>query len=65
MTRMAYGSLQEFDSSKESIESSCERYFVANNICNDGTRQKKTLFLTLLGQATYAKLKNLANLTSV
>ena len=68
MTRMAHGSLWEFDSSKESIEDFRKRfefYCVANNICDDAARRKKALFLTLLGQATYAKLKDLASPTPV
>ena len=57
---MVLGSLQEFNSSKESIEDFRERfefYFAVNNIRDDAAHRKKTLFLTLLGQATYAKLK--------
>ena len=65
---MAHGNLREFDSSNESIKDFCERfkfYCVANNIRDDAARRKKALFLTLLGQATYAKFKDLASPTLI
>ena len=42
-------------------------YCLANNVrdTEDNQRRKKALFITVLGQATYAKLKVLANPTSV
>ena len=69
-TRMAHGNLREFDPKKESIEDFRERfdfYCLANNVrdTEENQRRKKALFITVLGQATYAKLKVLANPTSV
>ena len=42
-------------------------YCLANNVrdTEENQRRKKALFITVLGQATYAKLKVLANPTSV
>ena len=66
-TRMAHGVLREFDPSKESIEEFCERYdfyCLVNNIHREGeaaVNQKKALFLTLVGQGAFAKLKTLAS----
>ena len=66
-TRMAHGMLREFDPSKESIEDFRERYdfyCLANNIRGEGeaaVSRKKALFLTLVGQAAFAKLKTLAS----
>ena len=63
-TRMAeHGTLRDFDPSKEFIEDFCDRfefYCLANIIKGEGEalRQKKALFVTLLGQATFAKLKD-------
>ena len=68
---MAHGNLREFDPKKESIEDFRERfdfYCLANNIREnneENIRRKKALFITLLGQATYAKLKVLASPTPV
>ena len=61
-----HGMLRDFDSTKESIEDFCERfkfYCLANNIKGEGEAliRKKALFVALLGQATFAKLKDLAN----
>ena len=69
-TRMVHGNLREFDPKKESIEDFRERfdfYCLANNVrdTEENQRRKKALFITVLGQATYAKLKVLANPTSV
>ena len=63
---VTHGTLRDFDSTKESIEDFRERfefYCLANNIKGEGEalRRKKALFVTLLGQATFAKLKDLAN----
>ena len=64
---MGYGSLKEFDLAKESIEDFRERfgfYCLANNILGenaDAVHQKKAMFITFLGQATFAKLKVLAS----
>ena len=62
----AHGMLRDFDSTKESVEDFHERfefYCLANNIKEegDGQRRKKALFVMFLGQATFAKLKDLAN----
>lgn len=69
-TRMAHGALREFDALKESIEDFRERfdlYCLANKISGEGeaARRKQALFLTLLGQSAFAKLKTLASPTSV
>ena len=66
MRMAAHGMLRDFDSTKESVEDFRERfkfYCLANNIKGEGDRQrrKKALFITLLGQATFTKLKDLAN----
>jgi len=58
---MAYGSLKEFDPTKESIEDFQERfdfYCLANNIYGenaDAVCRKKAIFITLLGQAAFAR----------
>ena len=67
---MAHGSLREFDPTKESIEDFKERfefYCTANNIRGEGehARRKRALFITLLGQETFAKLKVLTSPTPV
>ena len=67
---MAHGVLKEFDLEKESIEDFRERfnfYCVVNKLRNEGEdmRQKKALFLTLLGHSTFSKLKTLASPTAV
>ena len=67
---MAHGVLKEFDLEKESIEDFRERfdfYCVANKIKSKGKvlRQKKALFITLLGHSMFSKLKVLASPTSV
>ena len=64
--RMAHGSLREFDPIKESIEDFKERfefYCLANNFRGEGNHAqcKKALFITLIGQETYAKLKILTS----
>ena len=63
---MAHGSLREFDPIKESIEDFKERfefYCLANNFWGEGdhARCKKALFITLIRQETYAKLKILTS----
>ena len=66
-TRMAHGNIREFDPTKESIEDfqQCfEFYCLANNIKTEDEAQiarKKAVFVTMLGQATFAKLRDLAN----
>ena len=67
---MAHGSLREFDPTKESIEDFKEHfefYCTANNIRGEGehARRKRALFITLLGQETFAKLKVLTSPTPV
>jgi len=62
---MAHGNLCEFDPKKESIEDFLEYYCVANNVRGDDADKKKAMFLTLLGQETFAKLKVLASPTPV
>ena len=66
---MAHGVLKEFNP-EESIEDFREGfnfYCVANKIKNEGEdlRQKKALFIMLLGHSTLSKLKVLASPTSV
>ena len=64
---MAHGTLREFDVNKESIDDFRQRfefYCLANNIRDGDEAQrnrKKALFLTLVGQATFAKLRDLAS----
>ena len=65
---MALGNLREFDPKKESVEDFYERFeffCVANNIRGDNTDRKKAIFITLLGQETFTKLKVLASPTPV
>ena len=67
---MAHRSLREFDPTNESIEDfkeRCEFYCTANNIRGEGehTQQKRALFITLLGQESFTKLKVLTSLTPV
>ena len=69
-TRMAHGSLREFDPKKKSIEDFRERfdfYCLVNNIRDnkENLRRRKALFITLLGQAMFSKLKVLASPTAV
>ena len=64
---MAHGNLREFDTSKENIDDFRQRfefYCLANNIkegMKHSQNRKKALFLTLVGQATFAKLRDLAS----
>ena len=67
---MAHGFLKEFDPEKESIEDFRERFYfycVGNKIKNKGEnlRRKKALFITMLGNSTFSKLKVLASPMSV
>ena len=67
---MAHGTLKEFDPTKESIEDfkECfEFYCLANIVKGEGehARHKKALFITLLGQEIFAKLKVLTSPTPV
>ena len=68
---MAHGTIREFDPQKESIEDFHERfefYCVANNVRPPGEGEadrKKALFITLLGQGSFSKLKSLAHPTPV
>ena len=70
-TRTAHGVLREFDPLKESIEDFRNRfefYCLANNIHGKEEAvqdRKQALFVTLLGQATFAKLKTLASPTTI
>ena len=65
--RMAHGTLWEFTANKESIEDFHQRfkfYCLSNNIkeCDEAQgNHKKALFITLVGQATFAKLRDLAS----
>ena len=64
---MAHGTLREFDANKESIEDFHQRFefhCLANNVKEGDEAQrnrKKALFITLVGQATFAKLRDLAS----
>ena len=63
---MAHGNVREFDPAKESMEDFQQRFefCLANNIKADDEAQitrKKALFVTMLEQATFAKLRDLAN----
>ena len=61
--------IHKFDPQKESIEDFHERfkfYCVANNLHpGEGNNRKKALFITLLGQGSFSKLKVLAHPTAV
>ena len=61
---MAHGNLCEFDPKKESVEDFHESFCVANGIGDDNTVKKKVMFITLLGQENFAKLKVLASPTT-
>ena len=64
---MAHGTICEFDPQKESIEDFHERfefYCLANNVRaaeGEAADRKKALFITLLGQGSFSKLKSLAH----
>ena len=63
---MAHGSLREYDPTKESIQDFKEHfefYCTAKNIRDEGkhAQWKRALFITLLGQQTFAKLKVLTS----
>ena len=62
VTRMAYGSLWEFEELIEDFHERFEFNCVANNIHDNAAHRKKALFL---GQVTCAKLKDLASPTPV
>ena len=65
---MAHGSLREFDPKKKPVEDFHEHfefYCVANGIHDDNTVKKKAMFITLLGQENFAKLKVLASPTTM
>ena len=62
---MAHGHIKEFDLAKETIDfrQRFEFYCTANNIkAEDEAQQacKKALFVTMLGQTTFVKLRDLA-----
>ena len=65
--RMAHGTLGEFDANKESIEDFYQRfkfYCLLNHIKEGDEAQwnhKKALLIMLVGQATFAKLRDLAS----
>ena len=64
---MAHGQIKEFDSAKETIEDfrqHFEFYCTANNIKSGDEAQqdrKKALFITMLGQTAFVKLRDLAS----
>ena len=68
---MAHGHIKEFDSTKETIDDFRQRfefYCAANNMrSEDETQQarKKALFITMLWQITFIKLRDLANPTDI
>ena len=67
VVRMAHGHIKEFDSAKETVDDFHQRfefYCTANNIKSDDEAQqacKKALFITMLGQITSVKLRDLTN----
>ena len=69
--RMVHGHIKEFDSTKETIDDfrqHFEFYCAANNIGSEDEAQqapKKALFITMLGQITFIKLRDLANPTDI
>ena len=68
---MAHGHIKEFDSTKETVDDFRQRfefYCAANNIKSDDEAQqarKKALFITMLGQTTFVKLRDLASPTDI
>ena len=60
---MAHGHIKEFDPTKEIIDDFRQRfefYCTVNNIKSDDEAQqacKKALFITMLGQTTFVKLR--------
>ena len=64
---MAYSTLREFDSKKEVIEDFQQRFefYCLANYIKDGDEaqrnRKKALFIMLVGQATFTKLRDLAS----
>ena len=68
---MAHGHIKEFDSTKETVDDfrqHFEFYCAANNIKSDDEAQqarKKALFITMLGQTTFVKLRDLASPTDI
>ena len=68
--RMAHRSVREFNPTKKSIKDFKEHlefYCTTKNFCSDSEHawRKRALFITLLGQETFAKLKILASPTPV
>ena len=66
---MAHGNIREFDPVKDSVEVFKQRfefYCLVNNIKAEHYIQiarKKAVFVTMLGQTTFAKLRDLANIS--
>ena len=64
---MAQGHIKEYDSTKETVDDFRQRfkfYCAANNIKSDDEAQqerKKALFIIMLGQITFVKLRDLAS----
>ena len=66
VTRMAHRSVREFNLNKKSIidfKECLEFYCTTKNFCGEGehAQQKRALFIILLGQETFTKLKILAS----
>ena len=62
---MAHGSLCEFNLKIKDFHEHFEFYCVANGIQDDNAAKKKAMFIMLLGQETFAKLKVLASPTTM
>ena len=68
---MAHGHFREFDVAKETIEDfhQCfEFYYQANNIKSEDEAQlarKKAVFITMLGQTAFLKLRDLASPSNI
>ena len=66
---MAHGSIREFNPRKKSVEDfyECLKFYCVTYSIGpgEGDNLYKALFLTLLGQATFAKLKVLASPISI
>ena len=66
--RMMLGSLREVDPNKESVEDFDEHfefYYMAKGNHDDNAAKKRAMFITLLGQENFAKLKVLASPTTM
>ena len=68
---MAHGHIREIDAAKETFQDFHQRfefYYQANNMKSEDEAQlarKKTLFITMLGQTAFVKLRDLASPSNI